>query len=1118
MSNFINNSGANTLKERVVSLIEKSQELKFLVGFFYFSGIRELYESLKKNPDVQIKVLVGLNVDGTIFGLVEGGEKRNDININEKTHQFFQSLKKSLNTENFDTEEFYEQVKFFLQLIQDGRLVMRKTYNPNHAKLYIFHLEDGQVGRKELFVTGSSNLTKAGLTTQEEFNVEISDYGVESANEYFDALWNEAIKITEDDAIKKKMVHLIENETLVKEITPFQAYILVLKTYLESFRKKEISISMVDLLKSRGYEPYQYQLDAVRQALSIIEQNNGVIIADVVGLGKSVNASMIAYELGERGVVICPPGLIGDRQKTTGWGKYVEEFNLRGWEVWSSGDLEGVSARLKRASDMEVVILDEAHRFRNEDTQDYEHLKNICRDRKVILLSATPFNNRPNDILSLLQLFIAPKKSLITLENNLKDRFRYFNADFDRLSFIRKNRNAADEKKQEKAISTYQGMFGSSVIDMQQVQERARYLSKQIRDVIEPVTIRRNRLDLKNNPAYREEVGKLSEIDNPIEWFYKLTSEQSSFYDEVLKEYFGSPEDGGKFRGAIYRPYEYEVGGKDDKSKQENLEYQSQRNLYDFMRRLVVKRFESSFGAFEQTVTNFLEINRIVRDFVGRTGKYILDRKLIQKMESFTEEEILEELKKFSERLEQSNLPKTNKVYDLETFEHPETFLADIDSDIRLFEGLLGRLKELGLTEKDPKTACILENIGAALTEAPLPGEPRRKIIIFSEYVDTIQYLAPAFEKAFPGKTLVVAGDLGKQKIETINKNFDAAYKEESEDVYDVLLTSDRLSEGFNLNRAGTVINYDIPWNPVRVIQRVGRINRISKKVFDRLRIVNFFPTEQGADYVRVRQIAESKMYLIHNTLGEDSKIFDAEEEPTPAGLFSKLNQNPEALEEESFLTAMLRLYKEMGEKYPELLKELEEVPARVKVAKAHTENELVVFIRKGRMHARNISRSGEGKTDIQGIPIEDALPKVACEESAERIPFGDTFWRDYDGVKQYEVRAVNLAESSVEAKASNMVNTLLQSDREELVPYKEFLRMIQEDIAEYGTLSLYTQRRIANLGDEYAKGTDDSWWALIAAISELRDTLGERYLDSEKERVKNTKQEVIIAIENRNI
>mgnify|MGYP003437288337 FL=1 len=92
MSNFINNSGANTLKERVVSLIEKSQELKFLVGFFYFSGIRELYESLKKNPDVQIKVLVGLNVDGTIFGLVEGGEKRNDININEKTHQFFQSL------------------------------------------------------------------------------------------------------------------------------------------------------------------------------------------------------------------------------------------------------------------------------------------------------------------------------------------------------------------------------------------------------------------------------------------------------------------------------------------------------------------------------------------------------------------------------------------------------------------------------------------------------------------------------------------------------------------------------------------------------------------------------------------------------------------------------------------------------------------------------------------------------------------------------------------------------------------------------------------------------------------------------------------------------------------
>ena len=89
---------------------------------------------------------------------------------------------------------------------------------------------------------------------------------------------------------------------------------------------------------------------------------------------------------------------------------------------------------------------------------------------------------------------------------------------------------------------------------------------------------------------------------------------------------------------------------------------------------------------------------------------------------------------------------------------------------------------------------------------------------------------------------------------------------------YDVLLSTDRISEGFNLNRAGMVINYDIPWNPVRVIQRVGRINRISKKVFDDLFIVNFFPTEQGALLVQSRQIASNKMFLIHETLVKTRK------------------------------------------------------------------------------------------------------------------------------------------------------------------------------------------------------------------------------------------------------
>ena len=142
MKNFITNSESENLKKRLIELIQKSDGLKFLVGFFYFSGIRELYEGLKEKPDINIKVLVGLNVDKTNFGLIEFADKDAHLSDEEKCYKFLQSVKKSLNSEDFDTQEFYQQVRYFIDLIGEGRLIIRKTYNPNHAKIYLFKLEE----------------------------------------------------------------------------------------------------------------------------------------------------------------------------------------------------------------------------------------------------------------------------------------------------------------------------------------------------------------------------------------------------------------------------------------------------------------------------------------------------------------------------------------------------------------------------------------------------------------------------------------------------------------------------------------------------------------------------------------------------------------------------------------------------------------------------------------------------------------------------------------------------------------------------------------------------------------------------------------------------------------
>ena len=141
-----------------------------------------------------------------------------------------------------------------------------------------------------MFITGSSNLTRAGLSGQEEFNVEIKDYGFNEANEYFDELWESAIPISEIEDRKEFLVKFIQHKTQVANVTPFEAYALVLKTYLDLRQNDELRHDVVGFLDKIGYKKYSYQLDAVNQALKIINEYNGVIIADVVGLGKSVIA------------------------------------------------------------------------------------------------------------------------------------------------------------------------------------------------------------------------------------------------------------------------------------------------------------------------------------------------------------------------------------------------------------------------------------------------------------------------------------------------------------------------------------------------------------------------------------------------------------------------------------------------------------------------------------------------------------------------------------------------------------------------------------------------------------------------------------------------------------
>jgi ERCC4-related helicase len=1101
------------MRERIKTLIGVSRELKFLVGFFYFSGLRELYEGLKNNQNVIMKVLVGLNVDRTNYGLIEYADPEISRSDDERRQMLFESIKRSINCDYFDNKDFYEQARFFIELIKSNRLIIRKTFEPNHSKLYIFKLDKSQVGRDSLFITGSSNLTSAGLSSQNEFNVEISDYGVDMAEQYYDNLWNQGVKITEEDVIKQRLIETLENKTLVKQLSPFEAYALVLKSYLETYTPREIGDeAIINILKKNGFVPYRYQIDAVKQALDIIEKDNGVIIADVVGLGKTIVVCLVARQLMKRGIVFCPPGILGDeRLERSGWRWYLERFGLYDWRAESIGmlDNEDFVNSLKELRDIEVVVIDEAHRFRNEDTKSYEQLKNICRNKKVILLTATPFNNRPGDILSLLKLFIAPKKSTISLENNLVDKFRVFKSTFDKLGYIKKYFNSSDVEKRRKAKDYFKALFGTDDIDLGMVKNRTNYLSKQIRDVIEPVTIRRNRLDLQKNPFYKDEVNELTKVADPQEWFFELSKDQARFYDEVIR-YFSYPEDGGEFKGAIYRPFEYKIDLKDVEngklSEEENRRYQQQRNLYDFMRRLLVKRFESSFGAFKKSIENFKNVTEHCQKFIKKTNKFILDRDLLEKIWTLELDEIEKKLAEYSQKITEGVYPKNHEIYEIDKFKYRKRFLDDIQSDLNLFDEILKKLNELNLVNNDPKLNRLIEKLKDWLKK-----EPERKIVIFSEYIDTIEYLKEPLTRNFKNRVLVVAGDLSESKIKEININFDASYPSERQrDDYDILICTDKLSEGFNLNRAGLVINYDIPWNPVRVIQRVGRINRIGKKVFDEIYIANFFPTEKGAELVKSREIASQKMFLIHNALGEDTKIFDIDEEPTPSDLYKRIQQNPDTLETESFYTKVLNEFEDVKKNHPEVIKKVEDCPPRVKVAKASDKNELIVFIKKRKLYIQKIDYDSQSKP--QPAILEDVIDRIRCSKEEKSLELSNNFWDKYEVVKEIREERLSLPEQSLEQKALNNIKTLLSLNNEDIIQFKDFLRTLFEDIKEYGTLADYTLRRITNL----RSFNNDEINKTIVELKKLRDELGgDDYLLKEKDKLKTLHKEVIIAIEN---
>jgi len=441
----------------------------------------------------------------------------------------------------------------------------------------------------------------------------------------------------------------------------------------------------------------------------------------------------------------------------------------------------------------------------------------------------------------------------------------------------------------ERLILAYKKLKKDNTSEMSEdeFKKRAKEISSKIRDMLQPVLIRRTRVDLLENKQYREDLEKqkivFSDVESPEEQTYELDS-MSDLYLETLNQLSGVVDKEAQiFIGARYQPLTYlkddpKIIDKYRKIFDNPNPKEGQRNMSVFMRRLLVRRFESSIYSFKKTMENVIKSMRNVKDWHYNFGKIPLCKKSrlpdFDSLNDLVNEEMDDALfvEDIDDILEQKLTKQMEKGLILvNANELTDDFIQDLNSDISLFEDILAKWNN-GEYNDDPKFAGILAKIKESIGK-----EPNRKIIIFSEFKDTVEYLDFKFKEE---QLRVIAYSSKTQYSKNIIKmNFDAGIGTESQkNDYDLLVATDAISEGFSLHRAGTIYNYDIPYNPTRVIQRVGRINRINKKVFERLHIYNFFPSATGETLSKTKQIATFKMLLIQTIFGSDTKILTADE------------------------------------------------------------------------------------------------------------------------------------------------------------------------------------------------------------------------------------------------
>jgi len=964
--------------DRIRDILPSTEMARFAVGYFFLSGLEALADVL--DGVRELRLLIGNTTNRrTLEQIAEGYRSLAQVKREAEALRYPRAADRSRMAEDTaqaiaETAEMMDQtdeaaylVSALVQLIAEGRLHVRVyTRGRLHAKAYIctYAQPYGADGRPlprptaGIAVVGSSNLSLAGITSNTELNVLVhGDANHQALVEWFDALWEEA------EPFEEHLMETLQGSWAQALVTPYEVY---LKTLYELVRDRLAATEEGGalLFEEIGDVLADFQRAAVHQAIRMIDTYGGCFVADVVGLGKTyVGAAILHhYVRQERAqpLIICPAPL------TMMWEGFNAQYNLNarvlsmGYlrEHEDSGDQWLRDHPVYRHCDL--VLVDESHNFRHSDSQRYRVLQTYlgANERKAVFLTATPRNTSAWDIYNQIRLFHQGDLTALPVDPpNLRAFFRL-------------------------------------------VEDGQRRLP----ELLTHILIRRRRRDILRQYGYDAET---DEPVDPQRWAeyrngrraYVLVGGRKQYFPErVLHTMRYSIED--TYRG-LYEELRDRISARPDapeRERKEALTYaryglglyvrpphrREQRyrelqsagdRLRGLMRTMLFKRFESSVEAFRLTVERMLDTHRV---FLTALGQGIIPagddaKKLLSEADQMDEATLYEELEKVCGRYEAAH-------FDL------DRLMADIAHDIGVLEEVLGIVAPI-TPPRDAKLQTLREMLQ---TDELREG----KRLVFTQFADTAQYLYENLGDLDGALDVIYSGDRDPVSVAVRfapRSNPEAARVVTGGEI-DLLVATDVLSEGLNLQDCDRIINYDLHWNPVRLIQRLGRIDRIGSE-HDRIHSWSFLPETALERSLGLTASLEARIQEIHDTIGEDAAILDPSERVNEEAMYAiyegrGLEQFESDDEEEPLvdLGEAEEIIRRLRDRDPDLYQRIVGLADGVRCARRVGERCTYVFCRAG-MYRRLYLVDEGGKLVTSATP--EVLRWLRCDPDtpAEPLP-----------------------------------------------------------------------------------------------------------------------------------